>query len=133
MVEQPELEVLYVLDSHLHMTDAFARCARCDAHYLLEMVDISGTTAVFRISAVGADAVAKTIRSLTRGSCDINRARNEVFSLSASTQALDTLLVMRAGVFTEAVTKPETMTLPTRSWRELPCDGSLIAALGLSD
>ena len=131
LVSTPSLETLLVLDAHLHPTDAYLRCARCDAHYLVEMADTNGELSVFRVSAVPADAVARTVRSVNKGSCDINRARDEVASLAASTRELDTLLVMRRGAFSGTVTRPRGMSLPKRSWRELPCDGSVIEALDL--
>jgi hypothetical protein len=131
LAERPDLDIEYALDSHLHVTDAFAKCARCNAHYLLELADMRGTVSVFRVSSLNAAAVAKTIASLNKGSCDINRARDEVFSLSATTQGTDILLVMRNGRFSEAVPQPLGLTLPNKSWRELACDGSVIELLGL--
>lgn len=126
LVKQPELDTLFVLDSHVHLTDAFVQCRHCDAHYLVELADLGDGQGVFRISAIAADAVAQTIRSLHKGSCDINRARNEVFSLSTAARELDGLLLMRSGEFTAYVPRPDDLTLPRRSWRELPCDGSLV-------
>ena len=131
LTKRPDLDIEYVLDSHLQVTDAFAKCAQCDAHYLLEMADTRGALSVFRLSTLGAEAVAKTIDSLMKGSCDVNRAREEVFSLSASTRCTNILLVMRSGRFTETVLQPQNLSLPVRSWRELACDGAVIDELGL--
>ncbi len=133
LVEQPELETLFVLDSHVHLTDAFVKCRRCDAHYLVELADLQGSQALFRVSAMDAEAVQKTIHSLTRGSCDLNRARNEVFSLSSAARTLDGVLLMQNSEFTAYITPPGGLSLPNRSWRELPCDGSVFAQLAGSD
>ena len=132
LIEQIDLEVVYVLDSHLYPTDGFARCRRCDAAYLFEMADIEGEVSVFRVSVIDPDAMAATVRSLTKGSCDIQRARNEVFNLSTDSVELDQLLVMRAGEFCGVVPRPHGRELPRQSWRELNMNGRLIEALGLS-
>ncbi len=119
-------EVLFVLDQHLEMTDGFVRCLACDAHYLLETVDIAADASLFRVSILSADAVAKTVRSLTRGSCDISRAKNEVFSLASHAQRVDGYLLKQSGQWLGLVRDPEEMEVPNRSWRELPCDGTLL-------
>jgi len=127
----PELEVLFVLDTHIQLTDAFVRCKRCAATFLIELADMAKDVCVFRMSRVEADAADKTIRSLRKGSCDVNRARNEVFSLAASKQPCDHLLLMDRGQFSSVIPRPTDMALPNRSWRELPCDGALARELAL--
>ncbi len=129
---QIDLEVVHVLDSHLHPTDGFARCRRCGAAYLFEMADISGDVSVFRLSAIAPEAMTATVRSLNKGSCDINRATSEVFSLANDSAELEQLLVMRAGAFCGVVPRPRGRALPRCSWRELDMNGSLIDALGLT-
>ena len=126
MVKQPELDTLFVLDSHVQLTDAFVKCRRCDAHYLVELADLADGQGLFRVSAMAADAVEQTVRSLRKGSCDIDRARNEVFNLSTAAHELDGVLIMQDGAFSAFVPRPDGMTLPRCSWRELPCDGSVI-------
>lgn len=125
---EPELSPVFVLDTHLHMTDGFVRCPHCDAHYLLEMLDLTADTALYRISRLAAEDVARTVRSLTKGSCDINRARDEVFSIANGASKLDVLLVAENGHFTELVPAPDE-PLPAGSWRDLPCDGRWIRQL----
>ena len=129
---QIDLEVVHVLDSHLHPTDGFARCRHCGAAYLFEMADTSGDVSVFRLSAVEPEAMAATVASLSKGSCDINRATSEVFSLANDSVELDQLLVMRAGEFCGVVPRPRGRALPRCSWRELDMNGGLIAAMGLA-
>ncbi len=132
LTEQFDLEVVHVLDSHLYPTDGFARCRRCGAAYLFEMADIDGDVSVFRISAIASEVMDATVRSLSKGSCDINRAASEVFSLASDSVELDQLLVMRAGEFCGVVPRPHGRQIPRRSWRELNPDGRLIAALGVA-
>jgi len=129
LASQPALDILYVLDSHLHMTDGFVQCADCGATFLVEMADTDNGTSLFRVSALSPSAVKDTIRSLQRGSCDINRARHEVFSVAGHAQELDALLIMQGGSFTHTVVRPAQLVLPKRSWRELPCDGTLVQAV----
>ena len=130
IVQSPDLEIVFVMDQHLHATDGFARCRQCGAGYLFEMTDTAGDVSVFRLSAIDEAAMAATVRSLQKGSCDINRARSEVFSLSNGASALPVLLVMRKGTFTGTVPIPDGCELANRSRRELPCDGSLVRAMG---
>ncbi len=125
----PDLEVLYTLDQHVHLTDGLVRCKTCQACYLIELVDLSAHLGAFRVSAISESAVQATIVSLNKGSCDINRATNEVFSLSASACEIEGWLVMEHGRFVRMVKRPPGITLPKRSWRTLPCDGALIDAL----
>ena len=35
--EHPDLEILWTLDAHLVTADAYAKCAHCDAHYLVDL------------------------------------------------------------------------------------------------
>jgi hypothetical protein len=126
LANQPQLETLQVLDSHLHMTDGFVRCTVCGATYLLEAVDMTSTACLFRVSAVDDKAADRTLQSLRKGSCDINRARDEVFNLSNDATELKDLLLMRNGIFACLVTPPASATIARTSWRQLPCDGSLI-------
>ena len=124
--QQLQLETIYVLDSHIHMTDGFVECVHCGAHYLVELADLVADRSLFRISAIDPDAVAKTSTSLRKGSCDIERGRNEVFSLASGAAELPVLLVMKNGAFTSLLSRPAGVNLPRRSWRELPCDGNVI-------
>ena len=119
-----QLDILWTLDAYLHTTDAYAKCALCDAHYLVEMIDLKGIDAVFRIARLPADYVAKTVHSLHRGSCDINRARSETFALRKSAETLPLLLTMHHGEFISTIPVAECTEIPQASWRDLPCDGS---------
>lgn len=125
----PDLETIFVLDSHLQMADGFVRCTECETHYLLEMVDLTTEAVLYRVSRVNAEAVAKTVRSLSKGSCDLDRARNEVFTVANGACPLDALLLYANGRYTGLVPNPKP-DLPAISWRQLPCDGALIEALG---
>lgn len=129
-LRHPELETLFVLDTHLYMTDGFVRCRNSDTHYLLEAFDLNANATLYKVSHLDAESVAKTIRSLTKGSCDINRAKNEVFSLASGAALLPCVLVAQKDTFLPIVeTKGE--ALPTQTWRDLPCDGSWFTRLNV--
>lgn len=116
----------FVFDAHLHPTDGLARCTQCDTRYLFEMIDIAGRRSLFRLSTLSAEAADKTIRSLSKGSCDIERGRNEVFNLSAGSRETEQLYLMEDGQFTGFTDRPSDHDIPRGSWRELPCDGRLL-------
>ncbi len=123
----PELETVFVIDAHLQMADGFVRCCHCNAHYLVEMMDLQSATVLYRVARVEPDAVAKTVRSLTRGSCDINRARSEVFSVSNAAVTLDGFLILEQGQFSRWY-DASSKDIPTGNWRDLPCNGALVQA-----
>ena len=123
----------FVFDAHLHATDGLARCAVCDRRYLFEMIDIAGPTSLFRLSTLSRDAADKTIRSLGKGSCDIERGRNEIFNLASGAEETKTLYVMQSGAFVGPATRPEGLRLPRGSWRELDCDGALLREVGIDE
>lgn len=129
----PDLEVLLVTDAHLQIADAFVRCRECDAHYLIELVDLLGKDSAYRISSVAEADARAAIKSLSKGSCDINRARNEVFSVSTRAQRLSGLLLAQGGAFLRLVETNPALELPSRNWRELPCDGTLITTALLTE
>ena len=126
----PQLETLFVLDTHLYLTEGFVRCRKSDRHYLFEAFDLKVDATLYRVSHLDAESVAKTIRSFTQGSCDINRAKNEVFSLASSAVQLPCALFARAGDFLGVVETGD-VNLPTESWRDLPCDGSWFTQLNV--
>jgi hypothetical protein len=127
LADHPQLEILWALDAYLHMTDAYAKCTHCDAHYLVEMIDIKNGEAAFRAARLPSEYVAKTVHSLRKGSCDINRARDETFALRNSAQALPLLLIMSQGEFDKTVPVEQGLQIPQASWRDLPCDGTWLA------
>ncbi len=124
LARHPDLVVDYVLDSHLDMTDGFVHCRCCNQAYLLEMVDLDTNAAMFRVSTLASSRVSATIRSLQNGSCDVNRARNEVFSTANKATPLPGFLLREGGAFTRFVDTQ--LTAPSGHWRTLPCDGALL-------
>ena len=116
------LTIVRVLEADLFMTRALARCLECGACYLLELLDVSGSRRLYRASVVPDNLTEATVRSLGNGSCDINRANNEIATLSSQTTRLRELLVMEDGAFTAWANAHQ--KLPGTPWRQLPLDGS---------
>lgn len=125
LIPAPELEILWVLDSHLQPTDGYAACTHCDARYLFEMFDSLGAMSLFRLARLDSGSLALTLRALRQGSCDIHRARAETTHLATLAAPLNCAALMRQGRFVSIHTIPGDIAYPAnRSWRELPCDGA---------
>ncbi len=123
----PELNVDRVLAMQVYPAEALATCASCGTGYLLELLDMQGDQCAYRVAAVDKTAFAATLKSLDKGSCDIQRGRDEIFNLAAGALRLNRVLISRAGAFNKWVVTAE--NLPSDSWQELPMDGSWLARL----
>ena len=97
LAQPDKLHIEYVLDVQTYPTEGFVRCTACDAWYWFELDHLAGAEYRCRLSIVPAAAVRKTVDSLNKGSCDINRAQNGVFSLRQLSEPLDATLCMRGG------------------------------------
>lgn len=128
LADHPDLVVDQVLDSHLEMTDGIVHCAECRAAYLLGLVDVDGSRALFRVQAIEPAAAQATLRSLRQGSCDVERARHEVFSLSHHATRAAGLLLREAGQW-KGLVGVTAGQVPTAGWRDLPCDGALFSQM----
>lgn len=117
--------VRLTLDEHLGFTDALVECRHCGAAYLLEMLDWLDRDRVLRVSRPPADRAEGVIADLGRGSCDLNRAGQEVHHLRTSTPLCPVLLLVDWGgpTLVAVVHAPDQERLPGTSWRHLPCDG----------
>ncbi|MEE4282058.1 MAG: hypothetical protein V2I41_08940 [Pseudomonadales bacterium] len=129
----PDLEVLLVTDATVTLADAFVQCHICEQHYLIELIDMQGPASAFRISALPADAATATLRSLTRGSCDINRASAELTHIRQIAEQLPGVLMRNESDSAQAlwhyVADTRHVKIPKEHWRDLPCNGQIIAAL----
>ena len=129
----PDLEVLLITDAAVNLADAFVQCRSCGQDYLIELIDNRGPANAYRMAALAAEAAASTLRSLTRGSCDINRANAELAHIHQVAQQLPGVLIRDESDAAQAlwryVADTRQVKLPTEHWRYLPCDGQIIAAL----
>ena len=133
LAQHPDLDVLLVTDATVTLADAFVQCRICRQHYLIELIDMQGQTSAFRISALPADAAASTLRSLTRGSCDVNRANAELTHISQVAEQLPGVLIRdesdTAQTLWSYLANTGQVQIPNKNWRNLPCNGQIIAAL----
>ena len=114
-----------VLDAELSFTDALAHCTSCGATYVLELLDRRADQTLFRVSMPGQSASAGLLHSLSRGSCDLNRAGAEVQNLKSLQPYLPTLLLLdqQKPEIVDLVGAGDTR-LPATPTRHLPCDGT---------
>ncbi len=133
LAQHPDLQVLLVTDATVTLADAFVECHICGQHYFIELIDMQGPTSAFRISALPADAATATLRSLIRGSCDINRASAELTHIRQVAEQLPGVLMRNESDSAQAlwryVADTGLVQIPNENWRDLPCNGQIIAAL----
>lgn len=123
-------DVLLVLDDHLGPTDALTVCRTCGTPYLIEMLDWRHPLRLFRIYEPRTEAVQGLLRNLERGSCDIRRAGEEVRHFAQGAERLPWLVLLDTDAHRVVALVDHPGPVPGASWRELPCDGSLIDETG---
>lgn len=104
-LQNPDLEVLSVLNQQIFLTAGIVRCRHCNQHYLVELAETEGNNQFFHVRILDAYLAAQTLASLQKGSCDVNRAASETLHLRNSAQSTDVLLRMCNGVF-EGLSEP---------------------------
>jgi len=112
-----------VLDEVGGIADAIVRCNACQQAYLVELLDWSGPakqTRRYRVSLVDDALLARFLKNLDRGSCDIKRAPAEQESFASQTRLAPLALTLRADdlsvIAAERVEAEE--DIPMSSWRE---------------
>lgn len=120
--------VTLVLDDHLGPTEALVQCASCEQAYLIELLDWQGERRLFRVAAPDEAATALLLRDLQRGSCDINRAREEVRQFTLVSERLPVLWLVNTNerALEDVIETDALGEVPTSGWRALPCDGQWI-------
>jgi hypothetical protein len=117
---------------------AVARCDRCGALGLLELLDWSRShrVRVYALAAVDAAGLALLQRNRERGSCDLSRADREVEAFFASAGAVERVIALDVdrNEVLATLPRPAQLFLPNAPWRErLPSDTDTtwFRALGL--
>ena len=120
---------LFVIEDYLGLASGLVACRTCGTTWLLELIDLSGGSRAFRVASVEPGHAAAMIRTLTRGTCDINRARGEIENLETRSPLQPVVLTMAADVVlgVQAVPLAE---VPRAHWLALPCDGQWLASDG---
>ena len=122
----PNLATELVLDAHLTWTDALLFCASCGSYFLAGMVDIAGDDRVYRLAELEPTLVEKTLHNLSRGSCDLGRAEQEIQHLASLSSAAPFMLLLKQQSEMQTLAIPLDLTLPTGDWRSLPLDGVIV-------
>jgi len=117
------LTLVRMLDEVGGIADAIVRCNVCQQAYLIELLDWGGAakqTRRFRVSLVDEALLARFLKNLDRGSCDIRRAPAEKQSFESQTRLSPLTLTLHAPdlaiVGTARVAPDE--DIPMSSWRE---------------
>lgn len=102
-IVRPDLEIVLVLELQVQIIEALAKCRHCEAHYRIRAIDQSGTTVLYQLNRLRSEHVRQTVRSVSRGSCSIERARDEVNYLKSQSQKCEHLIISNQGQFTKTV------------------------------
>ena len=92
---------------------------------MLELIDLAGTARAYRVAEVEPDYARAMVRTLTRGTCDINRAQAEVQNLESQSTLLGVTISMNGDEVTGS-RRLGTGEIPREHWRSLPCDGTWV-------
>ena len=126
-------EVLKVLDAHLTWTDALLECTVCAQYYLAELIDLDNHCRVYRLATLASDATVATLNSLAKGSCDLQRAAQEIAYLASLGESIERVLLITGDHALSLIKPPAHLEIPRLSWRDLPCDGNWLRELGNPD
>jgi hypothetical protein len=112
-----------ILDEVGGVADAIVRCRTCEQAYLIELLDWSGpskTIRQFRVSLVDEALLARFLKNLDRGSCDIKRAPAEKQSFESQTRLAPVTVTLRAEDLAVVAVEGVAFTadVPMGSWRE---------------
>jgi len=117
------LTIVRVLDEVGGVADAIVRCATCKQAYLIELLDWSGPaklTRTYRVSVVDESLLARFLKNLDRGSCDIKRAPAEKQSFESQTRLSNLSLTLRGDDLSVIAHEllPANTDISLSSWRE---------------
>ena len=111
LAAQPDLEVVMVLRFEFYLREAITACKQCGAFYLIKAKDFSEKSVLYDVSKLPPENTKKTIESVNRGSCNINRANDELSYLQSQISPCDYMVISQNGEFT--------LTIPRRGLRTL--------------
>ena len=121
LILKPDLEVAMVLRFEFYLREAITACRQCGAFYLIKARDFSQKSVLYDVSQLPPDNTKKTIESVNRGSCSINRATDELSFLKSHGSHCEYLVVSQNGEFTLTIPKQGLRTHPeTENWIEQP-------------
>ena len=83
LILKPDLDVVMVLQFEFYLREAITACRQCGTFYLIKARDFSQKSVLYDVSKLPAENTKKTIESVSRGSCSINRANDELSFLKS--------------------------------------------------
>ena len=117
LILAPDLEVVMVLQFEFYLREAITACRLCGAFYLITAREFSQKFVLYNVSKLPAENTKKTIESVSRGSCSINRANDELSFLKSHGSDCEYLVVSQNGEFTLTIPKQGLRTHPeTENW-----------------
>ena len=112
LILKPDLEVAMVLRFEFYLREAITACRQCGAFYLIKARDFPQKSVLYDVSKLPTENTKKTIESVSRGSCSINRANDELSFLKSHGSDCEYLVVSQNGEFT--------LTIPKQGLRNHP-------------
>ena len=112
LILKPDLEVVMVLRFEFYLCEAITACRQCGTFYLIKARDFSQKSVLYDVSKLPADNTKKTIESVSRGSCSINRANDELSFLKSHGFDCGYLVVSQSGEFKLTIPKQDLRTHP---------------------
>jgi len=103
LILKPDLEIVLILEFRVQLLEALVKCRQCEAHYRIQAVDLYDNAALYQLNRLPSKHVAQTVRSVNRGSCSIDRAKDEIAYLKSQSSLCEHLLLSTYGEFTKTV------------------------------
>ena len=117
LAPQPDLKVVMVLRFEFYLREAITECAQCGAFYLIKAKDFFEKSVLYDVSKLPPENTKKTIESVNRGSCNINRAIDELSYLQSQISPCDYMVISQNGEFTLTIPRRGLRTLSeTKNW-----------------
>ena len=103
LILKPDLEIVLILEFRIQLLEALVKCRQCGAHYRIQAIDLYDNVALYQLTRLPSKHVEQTVRSVSRGSCSIDRAKDEIAYLKSQSSPCEHLLLSTSGEFTKTV------------------------------
>ena len=103
VILKPDLDIVLVLEFQIQLLEALVTCRQCEAHYRIQAIDRESNTMLYQLNRLSSKHAKQTLRSVSRGSCNINRAKDEIEFLKSQSGCCEHVLISHSGEFTETI------------------------------
>ncbi len=103
LILKPDLDIVLVLEFQIQLLEALVKCRQCEAHYRIQAIDRDSNTMLYQLNRLSSKHAEQTVRSVSRGSCSINRAKDEIAYLKSQSGPCERLLISHSGEFSETI------------------------------